>query len=228
MGPARTTIVERYSKGSTAILRWIRPFTVLYLGPNWLRRTIARHFPFDMHPVSSSPFASQPTPNPETGPPVPLVGLDDAYPSHRQASTSPDKFIHVHLRPHSFIRIPTTTNPRPSRFSSVYAYTRPNFLSPSNTYSPCRPLIVRGSPTFRKSRQQSHHPSLLSPFPLHKSISHQNRFQTPNPQRCPLGRRVNRTSAPRFIPLPPPSIIDTRMPEDSTNIRETAAARWCF
>ena len=203
MGPARTTIVERHSKGSTAILPWTRPFTVLYLGPNWLRRTIARHFPFDMHPVSSSPLASQPTSNRETWPSAPLVGLDDAYPSHRQASTSPDKFIHVHLRPHSFIRILTTTNPRPSRFSSDYAYIRPNFLSPSNTYSLCKLLIVHGSPTFRKSRQQSDHSSLLSPFPLHKSISHQNRFQTPNPRRCPLDRHVNRTSAPRFERHPP-------------------------
>jgi len=196
-------------------------------------------FPSTSIPVYSSPLASQPTPNPETAPPVPLVGLDDSLPSHRQASASPD-IIHSHASPstlfHSHTHLQTQDHP---------VFPLPTSSRPETP----TPLVSRSSsvasPTLRKPSQalvSSPVPPLtlpspqidLSPEPLpynHLTLDAAHWTLTSTELQYLVSSAIRQSAKEQFIRLLPPSIIDTRMPEDSKNIEsswETAAACWRF
>ena len=202
-------------------------------------------FPSTSIPVSSSPLASQPAPNPETGSPAPRVGLDDTFPSHRQASASPDN-IHLHTSPSTFVHSHTHLQ---TQDHPVFPHPIPIPIPTSSRPATPTPLVSRSSsvasPTLRKPSQATvsvpiapltlPSPQIdLAPEPLpykHLALDDAHWTLTSTELQYLVSSAIRQSAKEQFIRLLPPSIIDTRMPEDSTNIErswETAAARWRF
>ena len=221
------------------------PSFTLPWAPTGLDEQLSDTFPSASIPVSSSPLASQPTPNPEAGPQVPLVGLDDSFLSHRQASTSPDN-LHSHTPPstlfHSHTHQQTQDHP-------VFPQSIPIPVPTSSRPATPTPLVSRSSsvasPTLRKPSQATVSSPIapltlpspqidLAPEPLpykHLSLDAAHWTLTSTELQHLVSSAIRQSAKEQFIRLLPPSIIDTRMPEDSTNIErswETAAARWRF
>jgi len=221
------------------------PSFTLPWAPTGLDEQLSDTFPSTSIPVSSSPLASQPTLNPEAGPPVPLVGLDDSFLSHRQASTSPDN-IHSHTPPSTFFHSHTHQQ---TQDHPVFPQSIPMPVPTSSRPATPTPLVSRSSsvasPTLRKPSQATVSSPIapltlpspqidLAPEPLpykHLSLDAAHWALTSTELQHLVSSAIRQSAKEQFIRLLPPSIIDTRMPEDSTNIErswETAAARWRF
>lgn len=185
-------------------------------------------------PLLSSPIALHPDVDLQREPPPPTLTTNESFPldlSHPDASQPIHSPSLTHLPPEDD-HFPPQLTPPPA--TSRPATPTP-LLSPSSETGP--PLRKPSQATVSSSIAPLTVPATqmeLTPEPLpykHLTLDAAHWTLTSTELQHLVSSAIRQSAKEQLIRLLPPSVIDTRMPEDAANIErswDTAAARWRF
>ena len=189
----------------------------------------------DVSSSSSVPLLSYPIgPHPTGEPPVPLPATNESFPPNLVASQAIPSPSHTHSFPEDH---QNSTKPTPSQ--------EPATSPPATPIPLLTPASSESSPAVRKPSQASVSSTTvpltlpaaqmdLTPDPLpynHLTLDAAHWTLTSTELQHLVSSAIRQSAKEQLIRLLPPSIIDTRMPEDAAHIErswDTAASSWRF